>query len=419
MTEPVSPRFTLRRFHVIAVALALIIAALAIRVIEVSGMRDNTLPSGAPLGGDYVAFYAAANAAAVGDAALIYDATTFEALLQEHGPPRERYGLTWQYPPTYYFVVLPLVFFGFKAGYLFWSGLGAVGFLAAQRAFGLAPLYVLVIAAAPSTNHAFVTGQNGFLTAVLIGAAALFAKEKPIIAGLCAALLTVKPHLGLLIPIAFIAIGAWRAFAIAAAGAMALIAASLAAFGAEAWLAFFEGARAVSGNVAAGVMPLFKMASPFAALRLAGAPAELAVTGQILATLTAAVAAFVTWRRVQATELRAAVLIVLSLFAAPYSFYYEFVILALPLALLVRRAMASNWLPFEQALIATVFLAPLLFPGDGVRAGFSLEFAVAALAVFCVMRRIAHEAPEAFQVRQRRTPPAIGLANAAPGARSA
>lgn len=395
-------KFALRRFHVIAAAIVLLTTSLVVSGGQFLSVRDNLFPTGVPLGGDYVAFHTAARAATSGDAAAAYDAARFAELLNEHGPPRERYGLTWQYPPTYYFLVLPLALFGFAAGYVFWSGLGLAGFLAALRGFGLPPIFLFVILAAPSTTHAFITGQNGFITATLIAAAALYADKRPILAGLAAAALTVKPQLGVLLPIAFAASGSWRAFAVAGAGALALAGASVLAFGSPAWLAFFEGASSAGDNLAAGLMPLFKMTTPFAALRFAGAPAELAAAFQIALTIAAAGAVALVWRRVKEAELRAAALIVCVFFAAPYGFYYELIVLALPMALLVKRAMRRGFFPFEQIAIAIVYAAPLYLPGDRVREGASLGFAIVLLAALCVFRRIEHEAPETFRFSSAR-----------------
>lgn len=390
-------KFALRRFHVLAAAFALLAASLVVSGGQFLSVRDNLFPTGVPLGGDYVAFYTAARAATGDEAAAAYDEKRFAEMLHEHGPPRERYGLTWQYPPTYYFLVLPLVLFGFAAGYLFWSGLGLAGYFAALRGFGLPPAFLFVILAAPSTTHAFITGQNGFITATLLGAAALHADKRPILAGLAAAALTVKPQLGVLLPIAFAASGSWRAFGVAAVGALALAGASVLAFGGATWVAFVEGVSGASGNLAAGLMPLFKMTTPYAALRFAGAPAEAAAFFQLLLALAAAGTVALVWRRVKDAELRAAALISCVFFAAPYGFYYELIVLALPMALLVKRAMRSGWLPFEQIAIAIVYAAPLYLPGERVREGASLGFAIVLLAAFCVLRRIEHEAPEAFR----------------------
>lgn len=387
----------LTRTHVALAATLLLLMSLGAAFTQFSGARDNILPSGATLGGDYIAFYAAARAAANGEAAAPYDAEKFEPLLKEHVPPRDRYRLTWQYPPTYYFIVLPLAFFAFAPGYALWAGIGAAAFFATLRASGVSLFFLFICLAAPATTHAVVTGQNGFITASFLAVAALYADKRPIVAGLAAAALTVKPQLGLLIPIAFAAAGCWRAFAVAAVGAVALVGASLAVFGAAAWLAFFEGAKAASDHLVSGAMPLAKMATPYAAARFAGAQNEVASMVYALVACVAAGAVALAWRRVRDAELRAAALLAGVFFVAPYGFYYELIILALPIALIAKRAIETGWLPGEKAGLGLIYILPMFLPGEARSAGFSLGFLIVCLVAACVLRRIAHDAPQVFK----------------------
>ena len=69
-------------------------------------------------------------------------------------------------------------------------------------------------------------GQNGFLSAALIGAGALVLDRRPIVAGLLFGALVFKPQLALMIPIALIASRRWTTFAVAAVTAAALCAAT-------------------------------------------------------------------------------------------------------------------------------------------------------------------------------------------------
>src|SRR5262245_33747574 len=106
-------RYRLTRARVFILCAILLATAVGVAIAQFSGARNNMLPAGTTVGGDYVAFYAAAHAAAGGDAASTYNAATFEKKLLEVGPPKKRYGLTWQYPPTYFFLILPLAILPF------------------------------------------------------------------------------------------------------------------------------------------------------------------------------------------------------------------------------------------------------------------------------------------------------------------
>ena len=111
-------KYRLTHFRVIALCSLLLSIAVGVSIIQFSQARDNILPAGAPVGGDYVVFYGAALAATEGNAVMTYDPVAFEEHLLEVGPPRETYKLTWQYPPTSFLLVLPLALLPFIPGYI-------------------------------------------------------------------------------------------------------------------------------------------------------------------------------------------------------------------------------------------------------------------------------------------------------------
>ncbi|MEL7488601.1 MAG: glycosyltransferase family 87 protein, partial [Pseudomonadota bacterium] len=301
-------RYRLTPFRIFAICFGLLAIAAVISVQQFSNAPNNVLPGGAPVGGDYVAFYGAAIAAAEGDAAQMYDYDSFEAQLQRVGPPLDEFKLTWQYPPTYFLLLAPFAFLPFIPGYIAWTGGAMALYFGVMRKIGFSWFFLFVIFAAPSTFQAIITGQNGFLTATLLAIAALTPDKRPLLAGLAAALLTIKPQLGVLLPIAYLAGGYWRAFLYAAFGSIAFAGAATAAFGADIWIAFLDGFTAASERLGAGVYPLFKMATPFAWMKFLGAPfAVAAAFHAVFAALATAVIARV-WRCVNDAELRAAAL---------------------------------------------------------------------------------------------------------------
>ena len=82
----------------------------------------------------------------------------------------------------------------------------------------------------PAALWNVTAGQNGFLTATLIGGTLGLLERHPALAGVCLGLLSYKPQFGLLFPIVLIADRRWLTLAVAA-----LVAVGLAAL---AWLAF-------------------------------------------------------------------------------------------------------------------------------------------------------------------------------------
>src|SRR3546814_95043 len=103
-----------------------------------------------------------------------------------------------------------------------------------------ATILVLALLLAPASYINISGGQNGFLTgALLIGGLRLLG-PKPILAGICFGLLTVKPQLGILLPFALLASRQWTAIVVASVTAALLVGASALLFGWESWQAYAE-----------------------------------------------------------------------------------------------------------------------------------------------------------------------------------
>lgn len=389
-------RYRLTPFRIICICGGLLAIAIGVSIVQFSQSQDNILPGGAPVGGDYVAFYGASVALKDGDAAKIYDYESFEAHLMEVGPPRESYTLTWQYPPTYFLLIAPLAFLPFIPGYIAWTGGSAALYFATMRQAGFNWLFLFVILAAPSTFHAIITGQNGFLTATLLMVAALYPDKRPILAGLAAALLTVKPQIGVLLPFAYLAAGCWRAFFTAAIGSIFFVATTTGLFGIEIWQAFMTGADEASHRLQTGILPLFKMVTPYAWLKYSGAPLAIAIGVHILCAIIAILAIVRVWRFVPDTSLRAAALCAAIFIVAPYGYYYEMIILAFPVAVLAKRGLDNGWLRFEEVSLALMFIGPIMMPGQEQRVGVSYGFLCVATIIAGVFRRIEHEYPGTF-----------------------
>lgn len=385
------------RILVFAVASLFLAITVGVTADKYSQAEGYVLPSGAIVGGDYVAFDGAAEAIARGQAAEIYDREAFETLLAETGPPRDGYKLFWQYPPSYYFWVAPLALTDYIPGLILWVGLGALVFLFAMRGAGASWLALYVVVASPVVFHAAITGQNGFLTATLIAIAALYPDKRPVLAGLAAALLTAKPHLGLLLPFAYLAAGLWRAFSAAALGTVALVVASALVFGLDSWTAFYTSVGGAGGaweSLAQGVLPVHKMVTPLSAGVFAGLPPNIAL-GLHLTLAGATIAGVILiWRRVTDRGLRAAALCAGVFLVSPYGYYYETVILALPVLIIVERGLRSGWLRFERLFVALAFVLPVLLPGDLRAHGISWGLVTVVIVAAAVLRRIYHDCPE-------------------------
>ena len=99
---------------------------------------------------------------------------------------------------------------------------------------------IFVALGSPAVLWNVTAGQNGFLTAALIGGTLGLMQRRPALAGLCLGLLSYKPHFGLLFPIALIAVAQWRVIGVAALVPPRMAAPRLLVFGAASWQAFFD-----------------------------------------------------------------------------------------------------------------------------------------------------------------------------------
>lgn len=365
-------------------ALIALVTMAAMYALALGGASDTMI------GGDFSAFHVAAKAAAEGASAEIYQLSAFEARLIEAFPERDDLRLSWQYPPTYLLLITALASLPYLFGFTLWSTTTLAGFGVVIRKQINDPLILFGVVASPAALSAFITGQNGFLTAALLILAAFNPKARPVIAGIAAGLLTVKPHLGLLIPIAYLAAGCWRAIGVAIITALVLAALSLGAFGAEPWAAFFGAVSEVSARVSAQIMPLAKMTTPYAAALFAGLPIIFAQAFYGVIAIGAGVFVWRVWRMVDDQGLRAAALICGVLFAAPYGFHYELIILAFPCVIIAMRAIATGWLKHEKLLLSLAWVMPGAATAFAdMRQGLAIGF-ITVLIVFVMTARRIH-----------------------------
>ncbi|HUF88343.1 MAG TPA: glycosyltransferase family 87 protein [Thermohalobaculum sp.] len=309
---------------------------------------------------DFTAFWAAAKLGLAGTPLAAFDPDTLRAALAlaPDTPPGD---LLWLYPPAWHLAVMPLGLLPFSAAYLVYSAVAWGAFAAAARPFA-APLPggVPLVLAGPAVLIALMLGNMSLLwTAGLLGALWALAAGRPVLAGLVIAALTVKPQLGLMIPVALVAGGHWRAIAWAVAGTAALVALSTAALGVEYWAHFFAGLRLMSGLMTTEIMHFDRMMTWYALLRLGGVPHGLALPVQIGVALAAAAVVGRVWSLARpSADLKAATLCLAVPLATPYAYHYEMT-LALAAALFLARDGFGATVRARVWLVA-LWLGPLL-----------------------------------------------------------
>ena len=359
-------------------------------------------PNGSGVASDFVNVWAAGRLALTGHAAAAYDWPAHK-LVEETAVGHAVDGyFGWFYPPTFLFVAAGLSLLTYATAYAVWVFGTFPAYLTAIRAIIGDRVGYLLAAAFPAVLANFIVGQNGFLTAGLVGGALVLLERRPILAGVLLGLLTFKPHLGVLFPIALVASGHWRAFFAAAIVTALMVTASWIAFGSDTWQAFFANiGHSSQAFLSEGWADWSKLQTAFGLTRTLGGSETLGWTIQAAVTLAAAGAIALLWRSRAAYDIKAAALGAGAMLATPYLYTYDLVVLAVPLAFLFRLSRARGFLPQEMAGIGVACLLILIFPFVKAPVGFAAVLVVAAL-----IARRALTALSPTKITDGRVPPA-------------
>ena len=288
----------------------------------------------------------------------------------------------WHYPPPFLFVASLLAQFPYAVAFIGWMVFSILPYLAVMRAIVGSNFGLLLALAMPVAFSNIFVGQNGFLTAALIGATLYLLPMRPVLAGICLGFLSYKPQYGLLFPIVLIAASQWRAFLAAGATAIALALISWLAFGTESWQAFFHWMPMFSqAFLTEGKAPWWKLQSLFALVRYFGGTEQLAWGFHWVLTASVAVVLALMWRSRVPYTLKAASLAVGTLLTTPYLFMYDLMVLAIPTAFLVRIGLRSGFRPYELPALACAAALIVGFICTGVPLGLGATLIVAGLVL--------------------------------------
>ncbi|WP_233862500.1 glycosyltransferase family 87 protein [Paraburkholderia adhaesiva] len=360
-------------------------------------VRVNWLHTGEELGPialDYVAFWSGSHLALQGHAIDAYDVVKITAV-ETAALARPVGILPWLYPPTYLLAVLPLALVSYRLSATLFLGLTLIGFTGVCYATLPSRRVALIAFAAPCSALVLAAGQNGLLTATLIGSGLVLLRRHPVLSGISFGLLCVKPHLAVLIPLALLCSRSWRALASTAVTALAMLAASIWAFGTATLMAWVHNMGLISGYVDSGQAALARIPTFFAMARMLHVPTTIGYALQIMAACAAALAVVYAWKRPCAFELRAATLVCASLLVSPYLFDYDLTWYGLVIVWFVRYAMANGFNRGEREWLVLLWVAP--FAGIAIITHLHFQFLpfVTAATLAMVLRRIAAERRDA------------------------
>jgi arabinofuranan 3-O-arabinosyltransferase len=339
--------------------------------------------NGHPILIDYLSMWAAGRLALVGHAAAAYDWAAHKAIeVGAVGHDFDGY-FSWFYPPTFFFATAPFAALPFVPALLAWIAAGLALFLLSIHAVLPRRRSVVLAAAAPVVLWNATAGQNGYLSAAIIAGALALIDRRPIVAGALIACLTFKPQFGLLVPVAFVAGGYWRAFLSAAVATVLLAAVSVAVFGADAWAGFVSSIDVAYKTVLVDTdVGAAKLQSMFGVLRVLGGGTGAAWAAQLTVAVPVGVFIAWLWRSPAPTHLKAAALAAGTALATPYVFIYDLVILVVPIAFLARSGLSTG----EAIAAAAAALLLLSSPITSVPVGLAASLVVAGIVLARIAR---------------------------------
>lgn len=332
---------------------------------------------------DFSNLWAGGRFALDGQVSLLFDPEAYRsalrAMFNEKLPDQE-----WSYPPSFLLIGAPLATLPILPAYLIWT-LGTMAALyAAILPLKLPPLARAAILLSPAVVVNAVLGQNGAFTTALLVAGLWHAQKRPWLAGILFGLLSMKPHLGVLVPFCLLASGNWRAILWSAVSTAAVVVLTGLIFGWQTWGGFIDVTRPLMTAIMESPyrQPYqSKAMTIFIAARWLGFGLGVSYSLQILFTFLAACAAGWLWRPGNCPDLgyRICVTLLLVLVATPYGYSYD----------AVMTTVASVWLLLKEkriplAVHAFVWLIPrfvdlIHFLGFGGLVAIPLGYAVWAL----------------------------------------
>ena len=341
--------------------------------------HDRVGLGGSPLFYDFSVFHTAGSMANAGRAADSYDDAKMIAA-ERSVFPGNTLRLPWNYPPTFLMMLMPLGALPYVAAWLAWSAVLYAFYVLLARRLADAPERLLFLLLAPGAAVNLFFGQNGILSTVLLGGGVLMLGSRPLLAGVLLGLMAYKPQFALLVPFALLAGREWRALGAAILSQFALILLSLAVLGIEPWQAFLYKLAHPTSVFSSSSSDWRAIPSIMIFARTLGlGPLASNILHWGIAAAAAAITLW-TWHKTKDGLIRAAILAAATLVVTPYLRAYDLLLLALPIALLLRGKTRL----VEKIIIAAAWLVPgvLMFVAPPVQIGALVSLALLAAVTY-------------------------------------
>jgi hypothetical protein len=325
----------------VPIVLLIAVSAIQLHLVDNNPDASSLLVAGQTMShvrsvNDFDLFYLVGRLYREGDILASYDAN-YLLDAQQHFLGIKSF-LPWTYPPqfTAFVTILPVFHIGL-AFFLFVGGTLAF-FVATLRRLDWRYAGAALLAVYPPLILNARLGQNGFLTAGLIGLV-LVAYRDGRGGGLPLGILAIKPHLGAVWGLLQLLDRRWKTVAVTLGVIVITCAAATLELGLKVWPAFFAGVEQSSGFLENGSYSLYRMASVYGTFRSFGVSASTSfLIHGLVAVLAIGLVLFAYFRRWPLNRLLALTAIA-NLFISPYNHDYDYVPLAFAVVLILPEVL--------------------------------------------------------------------------------
>ncbi|WP_321898293.1 glycosyltransferase family 87 protein [Paraburkholderia heleia] len=270
----------------------------------------------------------------------------------------------WVYPPTFQLLVYPLALVSYPIAYVLFACFSLIACVAAcARLMKARPLPWITFLAFPGIWVVILQGQNTLITLALAAVAIGVVRTRPVLAGVFAGMLIIKPQLAPVFPLMFLCGRHFRALLVTALTMILMCTVSTIAFGVPLWAAFVRAVLQFNATTLTHSDTGIWLAMPtfFALSRRMGMNVEAAYMVHYAAVLVALVVSMRIWIKHPNSEMGAAATIVTALMLPPYLIYYELAWLLLPIIYLCRNSSGhAVEAATGHAIVAVSWVIPII-----------------------------------------------------------
>jgi len=339
------------RFVVAALAISVALKAIWFSRLGV-GLHRNLV--------DFDAFHIVAQRVWLGDSDQAYQFAKFLNMQREASGGVDSF-MPWTYPPQFNLLLAPFALMPTGVAYLLFTAATLTFYLLILRSIAASYFALILIILFPAMAITMACGQNGFLTAGLIGLVCLLIEKRQIPAGLALGLMVIKPHLAIAFGIYSILKRRWTV--VMTAGAFVLTSSLIctAIFGLQIWTGLHQSISDSTIFLERGYYPLYRMISFYAALRTAGLPAWACFLGQGVVAVSALGVIAMALYRGFSTRSCLGLTAIVSISISPYAYDYDFLIFGIGLALLLPELKKFA----REGERAVIYTAPMIIGAYG------------------------------------------------------